>query len=197
MPSWMLIHGILLVLWSCVYFSVYYAKSWTLSAPFNRTTSMKIVFILLLPLSWLISSVFLGITLFLLGQLKSTDIIFLVIIPLVLLLIYGFYLWLSNQSYTKQDEILRKKLVTFKENCQEWTKQFSFINEDNIDLEIFISKDKPVGRMIIYDLDSLEESILKKQLDKIPSGLTIMFSKKKWIPNKLKSNILFENLKHN
>jgi hypothetical protein len=193
MPNWMLIHGILLVIWGCVFLFVYYVKSWTLSAPFNRITSMKIVFYYLLPLSWLASSIFLGIILYYSGRLKNTDILFLILLPFVVLMIYGFYQWFSNQSYNKHKEQIHKSLGDFKDSCNEWTKQFSFIKDENIDLEIYISKGKPVGRMIVFGLDSENETILKKQQENVPPGLTIMVSKKKWIPSSLSSNFLFDN----
>jgi hypothetical protein len=193
MPNWMLIHGILLVIWGFVFLFIYNVKSWTLSAPFNRITSLKIVFYYLLPLSWLVSSIFLGIVLYYSGRLKSTDILFLILLPFVVLMIYGFYQWFSNQSYIKHKKQIQISLSDFKDSCKEWTKQFSFIKDENIDLEIYISKGKPVGRMIIFGLDSEEETTLKKQQENIPPGLTIMVSKKKWIPSSLNNNFLFDN----
>ncbi|AIF68205.1 hypothetical protein GZ22_17255 [Terribacillus saccharophilus] len=178
MPNWMLIHGILLVILGCLYFFVYYNKSWTLSAPFNKKTSMKILFLYLLPLCWLLSSVLLGITFYYFGLLKSVDVIFLVILPILTIIISGVYYWLSNKSYIKQQEQTYKDIDNFKKVSMKWIKQFSFVNDNNIDLEVYISKGTPKGRMIIYDLTTSEENLILKQHENIPLGLTIMTSKK-------------------
>lgn len=193
MPNWMLIHGTLLVIWVIVYIFVYYMRVWSISVPFSRKTSMKVIFICLLPLSWLVSSVTLGITLYFFGSLISSDIVFLVILPIVFLLIYGFYFWLSNLSYIKHQKQIHKSLEYFRNSCKEWTNQYSFINDSNFDLEIYISKGKPVGRIIIFGLNLEEETILKNQQEKAPLGLSIMFAKKKWILNRWENNISFEN----
>lgn len=178
MPMWILVHGILLVIWSSIWLSVYYFRLWTLSAPFNKVTSLRIIFLHLIPLSWLLSSFFVGLLLFIIDTLEQADIVLSVFVPLGILLIYYIYFWFNNSTKQQREEYIQNNIKNFKDNCQNWIKQFPFINEDKYDLQVFISKDKPVGRMIVYELTHKEENELREQKAELPSGVTLLFLKK-------------------
>lgn len=193
MPIWILIHGILLVIWLSVYLTSYYTKLWTLSTPFSKTTSMKIVFIYFLPFSWLISSIIVGMLFYLFNILENIDFVFLVILPFTVLLFFISYLIVSNKLYIKHRKKSYENLEDFRRRCDEWVAQYPFLNLNNIDLEIYTSKGKPVGRMIISGLDSEKETVLKTSRHNAPVGLTIKFSKKKWILKKMNNNLLLDN----
>lgn len=189
MPIWMLVLGILFIFWIGVYLSVYYIKAWTLGAPFSKKTSLKIVFLYYLPLSWLLSSFLFGVILFFIGKLKSIDVLLLIVGPVIITLCFIGYLWFSNHSYKAHEKELQKKLKSYSKASKIWLQEFSFINKENIDLQIYISKENPVGRLIIYGLTPNQQSIVKGKKDSLPPGITLLFAKKKWVQNR---NLTFE-----
>jgi hypothetical protein len=178
MPMWLLVHGILIVFWGSIWFSVYYLRLWTLSTPFTKETSLKIVIFHFLPLSWLSSSFIVGTILYNITRLEKVDIILLLFFPFCSVIFYFINFWFNNSTHQQREEYIQKSIKSFKENCQNWVNQFPFISEENYDLQVFISKDKPVGRMIVYELTNIEESALKEHKEELPSGVTLLFSKK-------------------
>lgn len=178
MPVWLLVHGILIVIWGSFWISVYYLRLWVISFPFNKMTSLKIAMFLFLPLTWLCSSLSIGLVLFSFNVISYVDKIALIIIPLILILLILIFFWFSNSSHQQREAYLQKSVKNFKDNCQNWIKQFPFINEDKYDLQVFLSKDRPVGRMIIYELNYKEEVELKEHKEELPNGVTLLFLKK-------------------
>jgi hypothetical protein len=178
MPTWFGIHGILLVIWIIIWGSLYYLKLWRLSFPFKKMTSIKIILSLFLPISWFSSSILIGIFLTLVKQLTFLDRVFLLFIPLIFLFVMIIHYSISSYQYNKSENQLQSNLINFKENCQKWITQFPFISEDKYDLQVFISKDILVGRMIIYELSCSEEKVLKEKTNELPKEVTLLFSRK-------------------
>lgn len=178
MPTWLWIHGIIIIIWVIFWGAIYYFKFWTLSFPFKKMTSIKIIFSLYLPLSWLLSSLLIGVIIVIVRQQSVLDNIFLILFPLIALVLMSFYYGISYFLFRKSENQLQTNIRNFRDTCQKWILQFPFIDESKYDLQVFVSKDRPVGRMVIYELTFCEEKALKAETDKLPIGLTLLFSRK-------------------
>ncbi|MDW7614891.1 hypothetical protein SC499_09140 [Peribacillus simplex] len=178
MPTWFWIHGILLVIWIVIWGAIYYLQLWRLSFPFEKMTSFKIVLSLFLPFSWLSSSFLIGIIYSLIGDFVFLDKVLVIFIPLIILIVMFIYYFINSSIYHKNENQIQTSIKNLKENCQKWILQFPFISEEQYDLQIFISKDRPVGRMIIYELTCNEERVLKEQTGDLPKEVTLLFVKK-------------------
>ncbi len=59
-----------------------------------------------------------------------------------------------------------------------WTKQFPFIKEDNLSIQLYISNNKPIAKMYLYELGSKEMEIVKKKEKELPEHTSLYFLKK-------------------
>lgn len=178
MPFWILIHGILFTTWALFWLVLYNRNLWTLSTLFSKEISFKIVVFHLFPLTWLSSSIILGIIKFITRPEYSTDFYMLIVVPLIIILVIIFDHLAANIKTKQNDNKLKDNMQRFKEHCQNWILQFPFINENQYELEVFISKERPVGRMIVYELTETEASLLKKHEEELPCGLKLLFFNK-------------------
>lgn len=178
MPTWLWIHGIILVIYIIFWGLLYYLKLWRLSFPFNKMTSIKVILSLFLPFSWLLSSLVIGLFLLLSKQLSKLDKMLLIYFPLVSLLALFVNYYINSLKYNNSEKQIQKNINLLRDTCHNWVLQFPFLDENKYDLQVFISKNKPVGRMVLYELTCSEEKIINQHKDKLPQEVTLLISRK-------------------
>ncbi|MEK3744693.1 hypothetical protein NST23_18595 [Brevibacillus sp. FSL K6-0770] len=129
---------------------------------------------MIVPIIWLASSLVYGIYYFLSMYTKETFIaplICLIIIPATTLILLGITVFHRERkrrlTYEQQLELIGK----VKHSCEIWSSQFDFILEENMNLEVYISKGKPTGRMTVKNLDEEQILILDKHREELPEGI--------------------------
>nr|WP_278431178.1 hypothetical protein [Brevibacillus laterosporus] len=174
MPTWFIVQISLLLLWVFLGFFYYRVKLWTVGNPLNGGSMLLLTFSLIVPIIWLGSSFIYGIYYFLSMNSKenfSAPLICLIIIPAMTLIILAITLFHRERkrrlSFEHQLELIGKT----KQSCDIWSSQFDFILEEDMSLEVYISKGKPTGRLTVKNLDEDQILMLDKHREELPEGI--------------------------
>jgi hypothetical protein len=178
MPSWLIIHSSLIIAWLLFWLLTYYFKLWRIGFPFNKSIAFRSLVEYLIPICWLTSSVLIGSVMYFLFELTLISILTLIVIPFIVLL--GIFVTtLKKQSdFNKKEMKIEHELGKANSDILNWTKQFPFIKEENFDIQLFISNNKPIGKMYLYEINAKEKDILRKKMKELPSGVKLYFIKK-------------------
>ncbi|WP_347320849.1 hypothetical protein [Rossellomorea sp. RS05] len=178
MPTWILIHGSLMVFWFIFWALMYYFKLWRIGFPFNKSTAFKAVFLYLFPISWLACSVILGTITSVLLDSNLWNVLLAIILPLLVLIAYSLNIFVSRYLFFRSEASNESAVNKTKEDMMKWTKQFPFIKEDNLSIQLYISNNKPIAKMYLYELGSKEMEIVKKKEKELPEHTSLYFLKK-------------------
>lgn len=174
MPLWVSIQLGLLLFWILVSFLFYYFSLWKVSFPISRKKSLQIIFLNFLPFAWLASSFFLGLiylSLNLISQSNLFPVLFLLVIPGIVILVISSRIMMRNKIL-QNHEIFSKKLIEHKrKEIEEWSRQFNFLSEDNIEIKLYMSRGRPVGRIKVNRVNKTEITKLKSKKENLPEGV--------------------------
>jgi hypothetical protein len=174
MPLWFLIQLGLLLFWFLVSFFMYYFSLWNTSFPFSRTKSFRMVFLNFFPFIWLASSFIVGLLYIGLNITIRSDLIpvlSLLIIPGILIIVLASRLMIRNKIL-QNHEIFSEKLIEQKrKEIEEWKNNFNFLNEDNIEIKLYMSRGRPVGRVKVGPVNKAEYNKLKNNNSNLPEGI--------------------------
>jgi hypothetical protein len=178
MPTWLIIHSSIFVVWLLFWLLAYYFKLWRIGFPFNKSIAFRSVLLYLIPLCWLASSVLIGSILNLLLEFTSLTIFIVIVFPLIILLGYSTYFFMSRNNFLKREKKIVHELGKANNDILNWVKQFPFIKDENFDIQLFISNNKPIGKMYLYEINSNEKDIIKRKMKELPKGIKLHFIKK-------------------
>ncbi|OOE14062.1 hypothetical protein [Fictibacillus arsenicus] len=179
MPTWLALSGALLIFWTVFWFIIYKFQLWTISFPLSKSTVLKAMVTIIIPVSWLTTTLIFGVFLAILKEETFFELFTLVFFPLILLILILLVLYLENIKYHKIRKNEQNELNEIKNNIILWLNQFSFLTQKNYDLQIFISKNKPVGKIIIHDVSNEEASRLKESKNQLPSTVSLLIFERK------------------
>ncbi|MBT2696534.1 hypothetical protein J7E79_03715 [Bacillus sp. ISL-40] len=174
MPTWTIVLGTLLIFWTVFWIYIYNNRIWLISFPFSSSNAHKVLFTLLIPVSWFVSTLFMGIILFFASDLSAIDISALLIFPFIMLVVIIMGNIIPNRNRLKEQKELQRLTFEVRSKCLNWTKQFYFLSDKNVDLQVFVSKGNPVGKIIIHGVSHEEASILKQNKNKLPETVSIL-----------------------
>lgn len=174
MPLWVLIQLGLLLFWFLVSFLFYYFSLWNTSFPIGRTKSFRMVFFNFFPFTWLASSFIAGLLYIGLNLTIRSDlfpVLFLLIIPGMMILVLTSRLLIRNKIL-QNHEIFSVKLIEQKrKEVEEWSKNFNFLNEENLEIKLYMSHGRPVGRVKVSPVNKAEYNKLKNNNSNLPEGI--------------------------
>ncbi|MBA4533887.1 MULTISPECIES: hypothetical protein [Brevibacillus] len=135
----------------------------------------KIEFGVVVPVAWALASLLYG--LFYITAMMSesvTALVCLIVLPVLFLLSTALYLWIKEKKrrIQLQNELALKSGT--KEKCLKWIKQFSFVDESNSDLQIYISKGRPTGRLTIQSLTTEQIYEIESRSNELPMGVKLL-----------------------
>ncbi|MBO7747336.1 hypothetical protein I8J29_24430 [Paenibacillus sp. MWE-103] len=174
MLRWFLIQVGLLIFWYAIAFFVIRLKSWKMSFPINPSLFSKIIITRVVPFFWGLSSFIYGIIIVLQNfdkQKLLIPIMFLTVFPLSIFVIIGVSAWRKSVTDDKREKSEEELINTKKKEFIQWTNQFGFLNENMIEMRLYISKGKPVGRIGIRGLSESQLDELAQHKDELPEGL--------------------------
>ncbi len=174
MPIWLIIQLALLLLCIIVASLLYRFKFWKVNSLIQPKDVLKFLFCIIVPLTWMILSIIFGfiyIILVVVDHQSLSPILFLLIIPITLVLAFFSYVFLGQKAlkYLRDKEI--KDLKKTELNCKHWLQQFSFLEDESVHLNLYISDGKSVGRMIIENVTERQKNIIEAQNNELPEGV--------------------------
>lgn len=174
MPVWVSIQLGLLLFWILVSFFLFYFSLWKTSFPISRTKSLQIIFANFLPFAWIASSFVFGLIYISLNLIPQSDlypVLFLLIIPGILILVISSRILIRNKILQNHDIFSMKLIEQKKKEIEEWSKQFNFLNEENIEIKLYLSRGRPVGRIKVNQVNKTEITKLKSKKESLPEGI--------------------------
>lgn len=175
MPAWSIgVYALMLLVSIAAGIYIYHSKMWKGGFPFGNLQILKVLGLIFVPALWMILILFIGLLLFVLGEVQSNAAMVFIAyigIPIVFLVsIIVFFIVhqvINNKNEKKMKQDIEKKV----EQCREWVEKFPFINNEMIEVKIYISNGKPVGRLIIQNISLEQVSSLDKSKSLLPEGI--------------------------
>jgi hypothetical protein len=155
MTKWLVLQLILLVGWSVAIFYLYQRKLWKARFPFNANQVFKALFLIVLPICWQGSSLVLGLGLLVTNAsavISPSFLFLLIILPIISLTLTAIWLILRYRSELIENSNHQNAIMQKVSECKQWIQKFEFINNQMIDVKIYISNGKPVGKLIVHDV---------------------------------------------
>jgi hypothetical protein len=170
MPLWLIVQLGMLITWYLVAFLFISIKGWRIGFPLSTNLFSSLIYKRIVPIAWLVSCFVYGIG-HLLINLRSSELflplIFLNVVPLIFIGIVAGMM-IKNGVDKKNEE----KMLSDKYNeLYLWTKKFNFIRKDMIEVNIYISKGKPVGRAHFNNLTPSQIEEIKLNTNDLPAGI--------------------------
>lgn len=187
MPVWAVIQIGLLVIWLFFAFMFYYYKGWQTGFPIKRDQIINLIFLRIVPILWMSSSLILGVVYVLFKTNSLGDLIQIcstIVIPIIVLF---FIFYNVRKLDRKKYEAEKRELQEIKEkrdNSIKWVNQFQFITKENFDLKVYISKGRPAGMLTIYNMNEEQRNVLNQNRAKLPEGIYLDI-----LPDKISNNI--------
>ncbi|WP_339316852.1 hypothetical protein [Paenibacillus sp. FSL R10-2734] len=149
-------------------FLLYRAKTWKASTIFNKAEAISITFQLALVV-WAFLSLVTGIFYFFLTTKSELSgfILSVILIPLIILFYFGIKV-LVNSNNTKKSIY---EINTKSNEVILWSKSFPFLSKDQIDLNVYLSKGKAVGRVTVHGVNEHEANLIKMKKSGLPADI--------------------------
>ncbi|MEF3355818.1 hypothetical protein PV403_22050 [Paenibacillus sp. GYB006] len=170
-PNWILIQIGLLILWIILPLVYYFTNGWRTGFPFKKEQVLKLLFFRVVPIGWMSCTLISGIIYFFITTKNIIDllpIVFMIVLPLIVLTSILYRTWRQDKQ---TDEIKRVELLQIKEKrdgCLNWIHQFTFIDDESMELKIYMSRGTPVGKLTVYNVTQDQESILLSNKGQLP-----------------------------
>ncbi|ODB61656.1 hypothetical protein [Paenibacillus polymyxa] len=182
MPIWLVLQLGLLAIWIVLAFLYYYSKGWRVGLPFQKDQVFKLLFSKIVPIVWMGSSLILGVIYILFNTQQMSDtlqIVFMVMVPIASLFFIFYRAWLHDKKAEEVKKTENKIIKEQSEKTIKWVHQFDFVKEDKIELMVYISRDKPVGKLTVYDLTGDQQEILNQNKQNLPTDVYLEMTLKK------------------
>lgn len=171
MSIWITMQLALLLCWVVAGFLFFRKKAWKISVPFNISSSLIMIF-RFVALGWLLSSICLGVfyVLYTVPFSGTFPIITLLVFPIIIIFILAI-----NYYFGMTDQKGRERLILQKtKECKEWVEQFPFINNEMVNIKIYLSNGAATGRLIISDVDANEAALMSGKKEELPDDIHLM-----------------------
>ncbi|MFE5749740.1 hypothetical protein, partial [Bacillus tropicus] len=100
------------------------------------------------------------------------------IIPCILLLIL-FLVLMYYQIQKKNEKNIEQDIFYKRQECLDWFRNFSFVDESKVQIQIYDTKNSIVGKAIVSNVTDEEAMELKASKDSFPENISLLILKKK------------------
>lgn len=133
-------------------------------------------------LGWLVTSVILGV-IYILFEMPSQE----MLTPILTMLIFPI---ISISWFVIRDKMLRadvarrdKIVIQTTNKCRDWAQKFPFLNNEMIEIKIYLSNGTATGRLIIQDVNQVQAQELKDEEDTLPKNIHLVVIAKEYENN--------------
>lgn len=166
MPTWLTIQLATGVLWFFCGIILYRIKFWKVTFPFGFNSGIIILLLIFLPVSWLGTLIIIELY-FIIKEISFSP--FRLIIPSLLLI----HLLIQVIYYRKNKQLanyLEDKCSIKRQECIQWLEKFNFINQDDVNIQIYEVKGLTVGKIVVEGITDKEATELKAQEKSLPEN---------------------------
>ncbi|MEF7556202.1 hypothetical protein [Bacillus thuringiensis] len=178
MATWLTIQitiGVVLFLfWSVVALS----RAWGIGFLVNKKDIFKLMYGFFYPVSYFIVLIVIeGIIILKRGW--SSFGYMQLLLPSILFIIIFVELCLYKKQ-KKDSEKKAQDISTKKEECLNWFRKFSFANDEQIQIQLYETKQRIVGKVIVKNVTDNEEKELRAYEELLPQDISLLILKKKF-----------------
>ncbi|WP_242284880.1 hypothetical protein LS996_22970 [Bacillus cereus] len=177
MPKWLIIQLAIGLLWFIIWSIIGVFRSQKVGFLFDKKDIFKLVYYIALPISYFLTIVFVEVIFLFKFGLDSFGVNHTIIpftLIAILFLVYRYY------QMQKKDEKKTEQAIYYKrQECLEWFRNFSFVDENKVQIQIYDTKNSIVGKAIISNVTDEEAMELKASKDSFPENISLLILKKK------------------
>ena len=180
MYTWLLIYVISFGFWYVAILISYQTTLWKVGFPLGKIEFFKYLVGHLVPAISMLTILIYGLIKTIYGSwnLFSVNTYLLVLAPLIYLTGYLLINLVKKTNYKKAQYFKGVALELKKKECNTWLKNFAFLNRDQVDLRVFLSKKGPVGRLTIKNVTKEQKDIIEEYRKSMPESVKL------WVTNR-------------
>ncbi|MEK5415906.1 hypothetical protein [Paenibacillus sp. FSL L8-0708] len=168
---WITMQFMLIVFWIIAAFLFYQYKGWKIGSPLDPITGLYLIIRFAL-IFGLLSSILLGFIYlaFTMSKAEFIPIFTLMVVPVVLVIgFFAKYYFTTSVSNKRDSDLINKT-----NECREWVQKFPFINNEMIEIKIYISNGKATGRLIVHDVSKSQREEINKNKQGLPDDIHLV-----------------------
>jgi hypothetical protein len=171
MTAWVYIQIVMLVGWLVAALIFYRVRAWKLSSPLSPYTGL-ILSVRFAVVAWLVSSILLGIVYLIITMArgKLLPVITLLVFPVTVIMTIAIRNYFITGEFKRRDDDIRTKTRAIKE----WAHKFEFLNNEMIEIKLYVSNGSATGRLVITDVDQNEAEEINKHRNELPDQIHLV-----------------------
>lgn len=177
MPNWLIVQLAIGLLWFITWSIIGIFRSRKVSFLFDKKDAFKLVYYICLPISYFVTVILIEI-ISLLKKGWDTFSFAQLVIPCILLLML-FSVLMYYQIQKKNEKNIEQNIYHKRQECLEWFRNFSFVDEKKVQIQIYDIKNSIAGKAIISNVTDEEAMELKASKDSFPENISLLILKKK------------------
>lgn len=171
MDIWISVQLTILFIWLIAAFFFYRYKAWKVGSPL---TSGNMLFLVLrfFMLAGLLSSIILGV-IYVISTIPNVEylpVITMLVLPILLIIIFGVKYYMVNNEISTRDGNIKLKT----EQIKAWVQKFPFINNEMIEIKIYISNGRATGRLIVKKINKDQAEVIKHHENELPNDIHLV-----------------------